>query len=173
MTPSASTNDSSRPNNSDRLDRIGGLASTACAIHCLIAPVLFLTLPAFAEIWAHPASHALMAIWVVPMALTVVIHGYRKHRQKWVSAAALVGIACILTGSALPYLPADSNTLTVDSTADPRALKARELSSKQAACGYQVALASFLTGVFCHLRCGVFSAKALSGEVSCLSHFFL
>jgi len=115
MTPSASTNDSSRPNNSDRLDRIGGLASTACAIHCLIAPVLFLTLPAFAEIWAHPASHALMAIWVVPMALTVVIHGYRKHRQKWVSAAALVGIACILTGSALPYLPADSNTLTVDS----------------------------------------------------------
>ena len=115
MTPSASTNDSSRPNNSDRLDRIGGLASTACAIHCLIAPVLFLTLPAFAEIWAHPASHALMAIWVVPMALTVVIHGYRKHRQKWVSAAALVGIACILTGSALPYLPADSDTPTVDS----------------------------------------------------------
>ena len=115
MTPSTSTNDGSRPNNSDRLDRIGGLASTACAIHCLIAPVLFLTLPAFAEIWAHPASHALMAIWVVPMALTVVIHGYRKHRQKWVSAAALVGIACILTGSALPYLPADSDTLTVDS----------------------------------------------------------
>lgn len=115
MTPSTSTNDVSRSNNSDRLDRIGGLASTACAIHCLIAPVLFLTLPAFAEIWAHPASHALMAIWVVPMALTVVIHGYRKHRQKWVSAAALVGIACILTGSALPYLPADSDTPTVDS----------------------------------------------------------
>ena len=115
MTPFTSTNDGSRANSSDRLDKIGGLASTACAIHCLIAPVLFLTLPAFAEIWAHPASHALMAIWVVPMALTVVIHGYRKHRQKWVSAAALVGIACILTGSALPYLPADSNTLTVNS----------------------------------------------------------
>ena len=115
MTPSTSTNDGSQSNDSDRLDKIGGLASTACAIHCLIAPVLFLTLPAFAEIWAHPASHALMAIWVVPMALTVVIHGYRKHRQKWVSAAALVGIACILTGSALPYLPAGSDTLTVDS----------------------------------------------------------
>ena len=115
MTPSTSATDGSRSNDSDRLDQIGGLASTACAIHCLIAPVLFLTLPAFAEIWAHPASHALMAIWVVPMALTVVIHGYRKHRQKWVSVAALIGIACILAGSALPYLPADSNKLAADS----------------------------------------------------------
>ncbi|MGB1771672.1 MAG: MerC domain-containing protein [Planctomycetota bacterium] len=128
MTPSTSTNDGSQSNDSDRLDKIGGLASTACAIHCLIAPVLFLTLPAFAEIWAHPASHALMAIWVVPMALTVVIHGYRKHRQKWVSAAALVGIACILTGSALPYLPAGSDTLTVDSL-DADSLDANSLDA--------------------------------------------
>ena len=114
----------------DQLDKIGGLASTACAIHCLISPILFLSLPAFAEIWAHPASHALMALFVVPMALTVVIHGYRKHRQKWVSATALVGIACILAGSALPYLPADSDTLTVDSL-DVDSLTAVAMAAEQ------------------------------------------
>ena len=112
INPTESTNST---DTEERWDKIGGWASSACAVHCLISPVLFLTLPAFAEIWAHPASHALMAIWVVPMALTVVIHGYRKHRQKWVSVAALIGIACILAGSALPYLPADSNKLAADS----------------------------------------------------------
>ena len=112
INPTESTNSTDAE---ERWDKIGGWASSACAVHCLISPVLFLTLPAFAEIWAHPASHALMAIWVVPMALTVVIHGYRKHRQKWVSVAALIGIACILAGSALPYLPADSNKLAADS----------------------------------------------------------
>ena len=107
MTPSTSEK-------SDRLDKIGGMASTACAIHCLISPILFLSLPAFAEIWAHPASHALMAIWVVPMALTVVIYGYRKHGQKWVSAAALCGIALILMGSALPYMPKANDSSIAD-----------------------------------------------------------
>jgi hypothetical protein len=89
----------------ERWDKIGGWASSACAVHCLISPLLFLSIPAFAEIWAHPASHALMAIGVVPLALTVVIFGYQKHRRKWVLFSALVGILFILFGSALPYIP--------------------------------------------------------------------
>jgi len=102
------------PGNTERLDKIGGFVSTACAIHCLISPLLFLSLPAFAKIWAHPATHAIMAVGVVPMALTVVIYGYRKHLQKWVSAAALCGIALILVGSALPYVPSSPESVSED-----------------------------------------------------------
>lgn len=87
-------------------DRLGCIASCACTVHCLAAPFLFLVLPAFAELWAHPASHALMALLVVPLALTVVIYGYRRHRVHWVLGAVVLGIAFILAGSALPYLSA-------------------------------------------------------------------
>lgn len=89
----------------DLWDRWGCWASSACALHCLASPFLFLALPAFGKVWAHPASHALMALAVVPLALTVVVHGYRRHGRRWVLGAALVGIVFILGGSALPYLP--------------------------------------------------------------------
>ena len=51
-----------------RWDRLGIAASTACTIHCLVAPLLFLFLPRLADVWAHPASHALVALFVLPMA---------------------------------------------------------------------------------------------------------
>ena len=85
-------------------DQVGCWASSACAIHCLVSPFVLLALPAFGKIWAHPASHVLMALAVVPLALTVLFQGYRRHRRKWVMAAASVGIALILVGSVLPYL---------------------------------------------------------------------
>ena len=91
-------------------DRFGYWASFACAIHCLAAPIVVLALPAFAQVWSHPASHALMAVAVVPLALAVVLSGYRKHRQRWILGAASLGIICVVTGSALPYLPVGEAT---------------------------------------------------------------
>ena len=85
-------------------DRIGILASAACAVHCGVAPLLFLLIPAFAEVWAHPASHALIALVVLPVAATVLLHGYRTHRRSWILWATLVGGASILVGCVLPYL---------------------------------------------------------------------
>ena len=85
-------------------DQIGCWASSACAVHCLVSPFIFLALPAFGKIWAHPASHALMALAVIPLALTVLLQGYRRHRKTWILAAASIGIALILTGSVLPYI---------------------------------------------------------------------
>lgn len=113
MNPAEPPSVADTSNPEERWDKIGGWASSACAIHCLISPLFFLAIPAFAEIWAHPASHALMALGVVPLAMTVVIFGYQKHRQKWVLYSALVGILLILFGSALPYLPetAEANFL--------------------------------------------------------------
>lgn len=91
-------------------DRLGIWGSVACTIHCLIAPVLFVFLPKFASVWAHPASHALVALLVLPLAATVLRNGYRMHRRKWVAAAAIFGMGFILAGSVLPYLEKDESS---------------------------------------------------------------
>ena len=89
-------------------DRLGTLASTVCAAHCLAAPLVFLLLPSVADIWAHPSSHALMALAVVPLALTSLFMGYRRHKSRLVLTSASSGILLVLAGSVLPYLPKSS-----------------------------------------------------------------
>lgn len=102
----------------DRWDKVGSWASSLCALHCLLSPLVFLAMPAFAKFWAHPASHALMALLVVPLALTVVLQGYRKHHRKWVLSAAIIGIVCILTGSTLPYVGDGSSSANIVAAAE-------------------------------------------------------
>jgi len=83
-------------------DRVGVAASILCAIHCGLAPVLLLFLPAFGRIWAHPASHALVAILIVPLAIFSIWRGYRRHRRRSVLLLAASGIFGVLIGAGLP-----------------------------------------------------------------------
>lgn len=83
-------------------DRIGVATSVLCAIHCALAPVLLIFLPTFGKIWAHPASHALVAIFIVPLAGFSLLKGYRKHRKRWIVVSASVGIVFVLFGATLP-----------------------------------------------------------------------
>lgn len=102
-----------------RWDRWGIVASAACTVHCMIAPLLFLLLPRFASVWAHPASHALVALLVLPIAGTVIRCGYRRHGKKWVAGAALIGIGFIVAGSVLPYV--DTEDLPAERVAEDTA----------------------------------------------------
>ena len=86
-----------------RADRIGIFASILCAIHCAITPVLLLVMPTFGKAWAHPATHWGMAIVVIPIAVYMMIKGYRKHGKKWVVGLGSLGILFIIIGSILPY----------------------------------------------------------------------
>ena len=83
-------------------DRIGVATSILCAIHCALAPILLIFLPTFGKIWAHPASHALVAIFIVPLAGFSLLKGYRKHRKRWIVVSASVGIVFVLFGATLP-----------------------------------------------------------------------
>lgn len=85
-----------------KADRLGIVASVLCAIHCGVAPVLLLFLPAFGEIWAHPASHALVALFIVPLAVFSIYKGYHIHRKRWVALCAFTGIFMVCVGAALP-----------------------------------------------------------------------
>lgn len=87
-----------------RWDRLGVFASVACTLHCIAGPFLFLAVPTFAEVWAHPASHALIALFVLPLASTVLLRGYRLHGKTWVAACAWIGVAFVLSGSVLPFV---------------------------------------------------------------------
>jgi len=110
-------------------DRIGVAASVLCAIHCGLAPVLLLTLPTFGTIWAHPASHALVAIFIVPLAVFSIYKGYQKHRKFWVVLVAAVGILCVLIGTILPAFTGQ-NAVPTAGQENPSIISDLEPSSK-------------------------------------------
>jgi len=83
-------------------DAAGIAASLLCAVHCLAAPIILLTLPAIAAAWSHPAVHWILAAFVVPLALVVIVRGYRRHRRRLALVAASLGVALILAGLVLP-----------------------------------------------------------------------
>ncbi|MFD2160156.1 MerC domain-containing protein [Rubritalea tangerina] len=86
------------------IDRWGIFASALCAIHCLITPLIFLLLPSFGQIWAHPSSHWIMALIVIPLALlTLKLNRGHKH-NRCSSVAATIGIILIVLGALTPAL---------------------------------------------------------------------
>ncbi len=89
----------------EKADRIGVIASVLCAIHCAATPILLIFAPAFGQIWSHPASHWIVALFVVPLALVMVLRGFRVHRKRWIVATGLLGMALIIVGAIIPYLP--------------------------------------------------------------------
>jgi len=92
-----------------RGDGIGVVASVLCAIHCAVTPLLLLFAPAFAEFWAHPASHWLVALFVVPLAVLMTIRGFRVHRKRWIVASGLVGVVLVIVGAIIPYWESRAN----------------------------------------------------------------
>ena len=99
-----------------RWDHLGVLASVLCAAHCLAAPLLFLAVPSFAGVWAHPSSHALIAMLVLPLAGTVLLRGYRLHRKTWVASAAALGCGCVVVGCVLPFLDVGSTVAAAETS---------------------------------------------------------
>ncbi len=87
------------------------MASVLCAIHCAVTPVLLIVLPNFAKVWAHPAAHWGMALFVIPIAVCMIYIGYKKHARRWIVLTGIVGIIFIIIGSILPYVDSDSANL--------------------------------------------------------------
>lgn len=112
-------------------DRVGVAASVLCAIHCGIAPILLIALPTFGQIWAHPASHALVAIFIVPLAALSIRKGYKKHRKRWVALFAGIGILCVLVGAVLPALT-PKKSIPVASQENLTEVTEQETSSEEA-----------------------------------------
>ena len=94
---------------SEKNDHVGIWASSICAVHCLLTPVLLIVAADFAGIWAHPAAHWVLAAVTIPLAAGVIFKGYKRHQKKWVASCAGLGIVFILSSLLAPMLtPAEA-----------------------------------------------------------------
>ncbi|MFG0319944.1 MAG: MerC domain-containing protein [Planctomycetota bacterium JB042] len=87
------------------LDRLGVIASIGCAVHCLVAPFVLLLAPVLGGVWAHPAAHLAIACVVLPVALHTLRRGHAMHGRRRVLAIGGIGVALVLIGTILPFLP--------------------------------------------------------------------
>ena len=79
-------------------DRLGIIASTTCAVHCALLPIVILLLPAFGDLlgderleWSLLTLAGLIAIWSVS-------RGFRRHRSAKVFALIAGGLGLLVVG---------------------------------------------------------------------------
>lgn len=85
--------------NSVWMDRVGGVASATCAVHCLalgFAPALLSVLGLGAL--AHEAFEWVFFGTAVVLAVLAATLGYRVHRTRWVLAGFGAGLLVLLAG---------------------------------------------------------------------------
>jgi len=83
-------------------DRLGVFAASACAVHCLAAPVILAFAPLLGSVWASPKTHWAFAAVSIPAALTLLRRRLRGQSRRGVMSLALAGSALVLLGLAAP-----------------------------------------------------------------------
>lgn len=75
-------------------DRSAIFLSSLCIVHCLVLPIILLTLPALSSLayFSDERFHMWMLFGVIPTSVFAVIFGYLHHRNLHVVAIASVGI---------------------------------------------------------------------------------
>jgi len=89
------------------IDYGGALASFACLLHCLIAPLILLLLPTLGSAWSNSWVHVAFAILVLPLGLTVVVRGALKKNRIWMAVLGVIGVVLIL----LSVIPVEASTI--------------------------------------------------------------
>lgn len=80
------------------LDSVAIGMSLVCAVHCAITPLLIVVLPVLATtFWVHQDFHLWMLLLVVPMTLSAVLLGFRKHRDRLVLTLGGLGLAVLVS----------------------------------------------------------------------------
>lgn len=95
------------------LDAIGFSASTLCAIHCALTPLLLTALPLVGiKFLAHPAIESTMIVLSLFIGMASLLQNYRKHHRKITALLILIaGFALIFAGHfALPESYAEAAT---------------------------------------------------------------
>jgi hypothetical protein len=89
----------------ERLERAATWVSLACAVHCLVVPLLAAGLPLVAGVSPtllhHPALELAFVVVVLGGAAFTGFWGFRSHRDARVLAVLLAGVALYVVGHAL------------------------------------------------------------------------
>lgn len=85
-----------------RLDKLAVGLSAACLIHCLITPVLVVTLPIVGGFFAAEQFHGVLLVVILPTSLIALFLGCRRHGRMSVLALGISGIT-IMTLAVLTH----------------------------------------------------------------------
>jgi len=90
-------------------DAIGIGASLACAIHCVLLPVIFTTITLSGiEILENPYLEGLTLLVSMSVGGWAIWRGYRKlHHQKNLLIYFFTGLMLMITGNFVTYMPAE------------------------------------------------------------------
>ena len=79
------------------VDRLGIWASVACAIHCLLTPLLLSFSAVFVRLLpGEEAFHRKLAVLVAGSAALALFYGFRKHRRVRVLLLMAAGLSLII-----------------------------------------------------------------------------
>ena len=82
-------------------DRLGIVLSLLCAIHCVLTPLIILSLPIMARYYlGNSFFHLALALMIIPVGVFAFVVGYRHHRKFQV---LLLGIPGLIFISFVPY----------------------------------------------------------------------
>lgn len=95
---SAAPTESSPTRHTPWTDRLGGLASALCAVHCGVGALLPALLPTLGlGFLAGETTEWVLVAVAVGMAGLAAALGYRVHRSKGITLAFIAGMALLLT----------------------------------------------------------------------------
>ena len=78
-------------------DKLSIGLSLACAIHCLVLPVLLILLPSLAALNIHDESfHLWMVIAVIPTSLYALSLGCKEHKRYQLFYMGIIGLTLLL-----------------------------------------------------------------------------
>jgi hypothetical protein len=84
------------------LDKFGIALSGLCALHCVLTPLVILSLPIMGRYYlAHPYFHVILALFILPVGFAAFISGYRHHHNPKVFAFGVPGLLII---TLVPFL---------------------------------------------------------------------
>jgi len=86
-------------------DRAGVLAASACAVHCMAAPVVLAFAPLIGGVWASPRTHWAFAAVSIPAAISLLVRKVRheaRGRRRALIGLATVGALLVTVGLAAP-----------------------------------------------------------------------
>lgn len=79
-------------------DRLGMFLSFICAVHCLVTPLILLSVPMLTRYYlVHPYFHWILAILIVPVGVLSFLHGFKHHGRSIVFVLGLPGLVIIAT----------------------------------------------------------------------------
>jgi MerC mercury resistance protein len=88
----------------ERVDRVGIVVSTACAVHCAVGTTL-VTAPGLGRLFADERIETGFAGVALLVAVCALSAGFRRHRQAAPVMLGIVGVAALATARLVEIVP--------------------------------------------------------------------